>query len=215
MCPKFTKTRHCNLPERGPTAGHLLKSAHRIPPVRPFAHSMLLPLLFACGHSQGNPIVPEPNRASPRSLVTPPSVSASHGAAQKTCRNGTASRPTPLAGGPPSVDVTGPPTIPLRGKSGGHLDPQDVQRVMRQHYGQFRVCYESSLCCCPNLEARVTVSFVIDIDGRVKQSTLVSSDASSSALGECVVRAYLGIQFPPPEGGTVTVVYPIMFFPGG
>jgi hypothetical protein len=47
------------------------------------------------------------------------------------------------------------------------------------------------------------VRFVIDIDGRVKQSTLVSSDASISALGACVARAYLGLQFPPPPGGTV------------
>jgi hypothetical protein len=31
----------------------------------------------------------------------------------------------------------------------------------------------------------------------------------------CVVRAFYGLSFPQPEGGIVTVVYPIMFSPGG
>jgi hypothetical protein len=31
----------------------------------------------------------------------------------------------------------------------------------------------------------------------------------------CTVRAFYGLSFPQPEGGIVTVVYPIMFSPGG
>jgi hypothetical protein len=31
---------------------------------------------------------------------------------------------------------------------------------------------------------------------------------------QCVIRAYYGLSFPQPEGGIVTVVYPIMFSPG-
>jgi hypothetical protein len=30
----------------------------------------------------------------------------------------------------------------------------------------------------------------------------------------CVISAYYGLSFPQPEGGIVTVVYPIMFSPG-
>jgi hypothetical protein len=30
-----------------------------------------------------------------------------------------------------------------------------------------------------------------------------------------VVRSFYGLSFPQPEGGIVTVVYPIMFSPGG
>jgi hypothetical protein len=40
------------------------------------------------------------------------------------------------------------------------------------------------------------------------------SDMPDAAVVQCVVRAYYGLSFPQPEGGIVTVVYPIMFSPG-
>ena len=38
--------------------------------------------------------------------------------------------------------------------------------------------------------------------------------AGSAASSSCVVRGFYGLSFPQPEGGIVTVVYPIMFNPG-
>jgi hypothetical protein len=35
-----------------------------------------------------------------------------------------------------------------------------------------------------------------------------------SEVISCVVRSYYGLSFPAPEGGIVTVVYPILFTPG-
>ena len=41
------------------------------------------------------------------------------------------------------------------------------------------------------------------------------SDLPDNGVVSCVVRAFYGLSFPQPEGGIVTVVYPIMLSPGG
>jgi hypothetical protein len=59
------------------------------------------------------------------------------------------------------------------------------------------------------------VRFVIGRDGAVSNVRNGDSDLPDAAVVRCVVQAYYGLSFPEPEGGIVTVVYPIMFSPGG
>jgi hypothetical protein len=96
----------------------------------------------------------------------------------------------------------------------GRLPPEVIQRIVRQNYGRFRMCYEQGLARNPNLEGRVSVRFVIGRDGSVSNVANGGSDLPDSGVVQCVVRAYYGLSFPQPEGGIVTVVYPIMFSPG-
>jgi hypothetical protein len=96
----------------------------------------------------------------------------------------------------------------------GRLPPEVVQRIVRQNYGRFRMCYERGLTENPNLEGRVSVRFVIGRDGSVSNVSNGGSDLPSSSVVSCVISAYYGLSFPQPEGGIVTVVYPIMFTPG-
>ena len=96
----------------------------------------------------------------------------------------------------------------------GRLPPEVIQRIVRQNYGRFRMCYEQGLSRNPNLEGRVSVRFVIGRDGSVSNVANGGSDLPDSGVVSCVVRAYYGLSFPQPEGGIVTVVYPIMFSPG-
>lgn len=96
----------------------------------------------------------------------------------------------------------------------GRLPPEVIQRIVRQNYGRFRLCYENGLRNNPNLEGRVTVRFVIGRDGSVSNVSNGGSDLPDSGVVSCVIRAYYGLSFPQPEGGIVTVVYPIMFSPG-
>ncbi|MFT3769023.1 MAG: AgmX/PglI C-terminal domain-containing protein [Minicystis sp.] len=103
----------------------------------------------------------------------------------------------------------------LRGKPGGRLAPEVIQRIIRQNFGRFRLCYENGLRNSPNLSARVAVKFVIDIDGSVKQARDGGSDLPDGGIIACIVRGFYGLSFPPPEGGYVTVTYPLMFSPGG
>jgi hypothetical protein len=96
----------------------------------------------------------------------------------------------------------------------GRLPPEVIQRIVRQNYGRFRMCYEQGLSRNPNLEGRVSVRFVIGRDGSVSNVGNGGSDIPDSGVVSCVISAYYGLSFPQPEGGIVTVVYPIMFSPG-
>ncbi len=97
---------------------------------------------------------------------------------------------------------------------GGHLAPAVIQRVVRAAFGDLRRCYEDGLRASPNLVGRVTVKLVIDTDGHVAFAKAETSDLPDRRVVDCVVDRIRKVQFPSPEGGTVTVVYPIVFSPG-
>jgi hypothetical protein len=96
----------------------------------------------------------------------------------------------------------------------GRLPPEVIQRIVRQNFGRFRLCYENGLRNNPNLQGRVTVKFMIDRSGAVGMTADGGSDIPDSSVVQCVVRGFGNLSFPQPEGGVVTVVYPIMFNPG-
>jgi hypothetical protein len=96
----------------------------------------------------------------------------------------------------------------------GRLPPEIIQRVVRQNFGRFRLCYERGLTLNPNLQGRVAVRFAIGRDGSVQAAQNAGSDLPDSSVVACVVSAFYGVTFPQPDNGIVTVSYPIMFTPG-
>jgi tetratricopeptide (TPR) repeat protein len=109
-----------------------------------------------------------------------------------------------------------PPTVRMGATTvTGRLPPEVIQRIVRQNFGRFRLCYEAGLKNNPNLQGRVAVRFVIGADGAVSNVGNAGSDMPDGTVVSCVVRAFYGFAFPQPEGGIVSVVYPIMFSPGG
>jgi hypothetical protein len=96
----------------------------------------------------------------------------------------------------------------------GRLPPEVVQRIVRQNFGRFRMCYEQGLAKNPNLEGRVSTRFVINRDGSVAAVFNAGSDLPDSSVQNCVQAAFQGLTFTQPEAGIVTVIYPIMFSPG-
>jgi Ca-activated chloride channel family protein len=97
----------------------------------------------------------------------------------------------------------------------GRLPPEIIQRIVRQNFGRFRLCYENGLRANPNLQGRVGVRFIIGRDGNVASASNGGSDLADAGVINCVTRAFYGLSFPQPEGGIVTVVYPILFAPSG
>jgi hypothetical protein len=95
----------------------------------------------------------------------------------------------------------------------GRLPAEVIRRIVRQNFGRFRMCYEQGLARNPNLEGRVGVRFVIGRDGAVSNVGNGGSDIPDSGVVSCVISAFYGLSFPQPEGGIVTVTYPIMFSP--
>jgi hypothetical protein len=96
----------------------------------------------------------------------------------------------------------------------GRLPPEVIQRIVRQNFGRFRLCYENGLRNNPNLQGRVSVQFIIGRDGRVS-NVGGGGDLPDGGVISCVTRAFYGLTFPQPEGGIVQVTYPIIFTPGG
>src|ERR1019366_1238265 len=96
----------------------------------------------------------------------------------------------------------------------GRLPPEVIQRIVRQNFGRFRLCYENGMRANPNLQGRVSVKFVIDRSGAVSMTADGGSDLPDQGVVQCVVRGFGNLSFPQPEGGMVTVVYPIIFNPG-
>jgi hypothetical protein len=97
---------------------------------------------------------------------------------------------------------------------GGKLPPAIIQHEVRLHYRVFQGCYEEGLGRNPKLQGRVTVRFIIELDGRVQRVDPAESDMPDRKVVDCIVAEYKKLKFPNPEGGIVTVVYPIMFSPG-
>jgi Ca-activated chloride channel family protein len=106
------------------------------------------------------------------------------------------------------------PRLRMGGTSvSGRLPPEVVKRIVRQNFGRFRLCYEKGLRNNPELEGRVTIAFTIGADGTVVTSTDGGSTLPDSAVKSCVVAGVRGLAFPAPEGGVVTVRFPVMFSP--
>jgi hypothetical protein len=97
----------------------------------------------------------------------------------------------------------------------GRLPREVIERIVRQNFGRFRLCYENGLRNNPKLQGRVSVRFVIGRNGIVSNVSNGSSTLPDGGVVSCVVRAFYGLSFAQPEGGIVTVTYPIMFAPGG
>lgn len=96
----------------------------------------------------------------------------------------------------------------------GRLPPEVIQRIVRQNFGRFRLCYENGMRNNPTLSGRVSVKFVIDRSGAVSTASDGGSELPDQGVISCVVRGFGNLSFPQPEGGIVTVVYPIIFSPG-
>jgi hypothetical protein len=97
----------------------------------------------------------------------------------------------------------------------GRLPAEVIQRIVRQNFGRFRLCYEDGLRASPSLQGRVAVKFMIDRTGAVSLTADGGSDLPDQRVVQCVVRSFGNLSFPAPDDGAVSVVYPIVFQPGG
>jgi hypothetical protein len=146
-------------------------------------------------------------------------------------------QPAPAsAGGHPSDrrDSVGDPIDPSKPK--GHLPPEVIQTIVHNNFGVMRRCYEEGLGRDPTLKGSIATKFVIDRDGTVSTAADIhdvpATAVAPSLLVEkeredvdaprfpdpkvtaCVVAQFKELRFPPPQGGIITVIYPLIFHPG-
>jgi hypothetical protein len=95
------------------------------------------------------------------------------------------------------------------------LSPEVIQRVVRDNFGRFRLCYEAALRSCPNLQGRVAVKATIRPNGTVTNVRDGGSDVADSAVTRCVLKEFGKLEFPAFQGKPIQLSYPILFGPGG
>jgi hypothetical protein len=108
-----------------------------------------------------------------------------------------------------------PPPVLRQGdiQVNGRLPTPVVSRIIRQNYGRFRLCYENALRHHPDLRGSVVVKLVIGRDGSVVTAQDGGSDLPDQETVSCVVRSFMKVSFPQPDGGIVTVSTRIDFAP--
>jgi TonB family protein len=105
------------------------------------------------------------------------------------------------------------PAASTQASIGGQLSQEQIQSVVRRGNAKLRKCYEIALARSPQLQGKVVASFTINTDGRVTALDTSESTLGSPEAVRCVAAIFSTMQFPKPQGGEVTVKYPVEFNP--
>ena len=95
--------------------------------------------------------------------------------------------------------------------TGEFLSREQISSVIRSHSNDIRICYERDLQEDPTLEGRITVNWIIGLDGRVIEQTAVENTMGSGAVESCILEEISRMRFDVPKGGMVNVTYPFTF----
>lgn len=98
----------------------------------------------------------------------------------------------------------------------GNVPREAIAQAVRGARKQVQLCYERELTKTPTLEGKVTVEFVIGVNGQVSSAKDASAEPFPSAkVTECLLGVVRKLKFPSPVGGgLVTVRYPFVFKAG-
>jgi TonB family protein len=88
-----------------------------------------------------------------------------------------------------------------------------ISRVVGSHTGAIRYAYNRELRKNPALHGKIVLTFTISPAGSVTECTVEESEMDWPPLEDSLVRMVLGWKFPEIPEGTVTVSYPLVFFP--
>lgn len=120
--------------------------------------------------------------------------------------------PEEVAGEPPGADARGcPGSVPRSDPSSGYLTPAEIMATVRESQGSIRECFEVQSALEPGLHGRITIAWLIDCDGHVASTRLVSSSMDSAPVEDCILARVLEWRFAEPRGGRVDVTFPFVF----
>src|SRR5260221_2515704 len=160
-------------------------------------------------HLHPHPEIPpdEPWREPPRDAsIATTSPDAAAAPPFVACRSATDVVP-PLPAAKPQLRA-GPPVT-------NYIPPEVIMRPIRARFHCFRKCYEQGLAENPRLGGRISVHFVVDRDGWVRTTKLNGSELADSRVSEGIVREFVGLRYPSPDGDRISVGFPMGFRPQG
>ena len=94
----------------------------------------------------------------------------------------------------------------------GGIDKRIIQKVVRQHVGEIRSCYEREFAKDSSLTGRVVMVWIVNPDGSVSKAMVKETTLRNKKVEECLKNSVLHWRFPAPKGGgLVQVEYPFVF----
>jgi hypothetical protein len=96
----------------------------------------------------------------------------------------------------------------------GRLEESAIRRTIQAHTSEVRRCYERRLKRVPTLRDRVVMHFTVGADGTVTEARAEGGEADPTIV-TCLESAVRSWTFDRPEGGAVSIVYPLTFAPAG
>ena len=102
----------------------------------------------------------------------------------------------------------GAPTV------GNYCKQADILRVVNSRQRAITYCYEKELARNPELGGKVTLSWIIKLDGSVQKVWVESSSLKNGIVESCMTRSVERWQFTKPDGGMCQIKFPFVFNSG-
>jgi len=97
----------------------------------------------------------------------------------------------------------------------GSLDKRVIQKIVRQHTGELRACYERELAKIKGLNGKVTMNWFVAADGSVTKVFVKETTMKNKNVENCMKNSIQHWRFPQPRGGGMcSVIYPFDFSAG-
>lgn len=94
----------------------------------------------------------------------------------------------------------------------GSIDKRIIQKVVRQHSGELRSCYERELAKTRDLAGRIVIVWLISPQGMVTKALVKETTMKNKTVEDCIKNSILHWRFPAPKGGgIVQIEYPFVF----
>lgn len=94
----------------------------------------------------------------------------------------------------------------------GRLPPEIIRKIVRNHHGYIRKCYGARARAPAGLAGEGGSSSPIARDGLERRGD--GQSAPDCKAAHCIRDVFKTLRFPKPEGGEVTVQYPIVLGAG-
>jgi hypothetical protein len=99
------------------------------------------------------------------------------------------------------------------GPAPGQLPAAVVKRVLQASQPALAKCYDDGRRANPGLQGKMTITFSIGADGKVRDAQASCVTLPDPGVVTCVTDVYRRLVFPPPQGGVVRKSTPVVFAP--
>ena len=96
---------------------------------------------------------------------------------------------------------------------GGSLPKEEIRKTVHANIQQVIDCYEAALAGDPTLSGKVSIKFIIALDGTVTMAAVANTEINHPDCEACIAEAVKSWRFPKPSGGIVIVTYPFDLSP--